>query len=45
MDAQDAIDNMDMNEFRGRVLKVNLAKPQKVPLQGLGNRPGTYYID
>ncbi|GJJ07232.1 hypothetical protein Clacol_001432 [Clathrus columnatus] len=39
MDAQDAIDNMDMNEFRGRILKVNIAKPQKVPLQGLGNRP------
>jgi len=38
LDAQDAIDNMDMNEFRGRVLKVNLAKPQKGPVQGAGNR-------
>ncbi|EPQ58727.1 hypothetical protein GLOTRDRAFT_35766 [Gloeophyllum trabeum ATCC 11539] len=28
-DAQDAIDNMDMNELRGRVLKVNLARPMK----------------
>lgn len=40
VDAQDAIDNMDMNEFRGRVLKVNLAKPQKGPIQGAGNRAG-----
>ncbi|KAF8514831.1 RNA-binding domain-containing protein [Hysterangium stoloniferum] len=38
LDAQDAIDNMDMNEYRGRVLKVNLAKPQKTPIQGAGNR-------
>jgi len=28
-DAQDAIDNMDMNELKGRVLKVNLARPMK----------------
>ncbi|TFK55052.1 RNA-binding domain-containing protein [Heliocybe sulcata] len=28
-DAQDAIDNMDLNELRGRVLKVNLARPIK----------------
>lgn len=28
-DAQDAIDNMDLNELKGRVLKVNLAKPMK----------------
>lgn len=41
LDAQDAIDNMDMNEFRGRVLKVNLAKPQRGPVQGAGNRAGT----
>jgi len=34
----DAIDNMDMNEFKGRVIKVNLAKPQKLTGQGLGNR-------
>lgn len=29
-DAQDAIDNMDMNEMKGRVLKVNLARPMKM---------------
>lgn len=44
MDAQDAIDNMDMNEFRGRVLKVSIAKPQKIPLQGLGNKPSMHYL-
>ncbi|KAG8829948.1 hypothetical protein FRC17_005742 [Serendipita sp. 399] len=37
-DAQDAIDNMDMNELAGRVLKVSLAKPQRAPVQGAGNR-------
>ncbi|KAH6918546.1 RNA-binding domain-containing protein [Coprinopsis sp. MPI-PUGE-AT-0042] len=38
-DAQDAIDNMDMNELKGRVLKVNLAKPMKVAAaQPQGNR-------
>jgi len=37
-DALDAIDNMDMNEYRGNVLKVNLAKPQKLNAQSLGNR-------
>ncbi|KAG5342772.1 Peptidyl-prolyl cis-trans isomerase E [Termitomyces sp. T112] len=37
-DAQDAIDNMDMNELRGKVLKVNLARPMKTPLQLGGNR-------
>ncbi|EAU84394.1 hypothetical protein CC1G_01390 [Coprinopsis cinerea okayama7 len=37
-DAQDAIDNMDMNELRGRVLKVTLAKPTKAILQPDGNR-------
>jgi len=26
-DALDAIDNMDMNELKGKVLKVNLARP------------------
>jgi peptidyl-prolyl isomerase E (cyclophilin E) len=41
LDAHDAIDNMDMNEFRGRVLKVNLAKPQRGPVQGAGNRAST----
>ncbi|EMD38400.1 hypothetical protein CERSUDRAFT_113554 [Gelatoporia subvermispora B] len=37
-DAQDAIDNMDLNELNGRVLKVSIARPLKAPLQGLGNR-------
>ncbi|KAG1715710.1 hypothetical protein ID866_1473 [Astraeus odoratus] len=38
-DAQDAIDNMDLNELRGRVLKVNIAKPMKAAVQpGAGNR-------
>ncbi|KAJ7582675.1 RNA-binding domain-containing protein [Mycena floridula] len=37
-DAQDAIDNMDMNELRGKVLKVNIARPMKEPLQLGGNR-------
>ncbi|KAF8802248.1 RNA-binding domain-containing protein [Phlegmacium glaucopus] len=37
-DAQDAIDNMDMNELKGRVLKVNLARPMKGTLQPNGNR-------
>ncbi|KAF7322994.1 RRM domain-containing protein [Mycena chlorophos] len=35
-DAQDAIDNMDMNELNGRVIKVNLARPNK----GLAQQPG-----
>lgn len=39
-DAQDAIDNMDMNELEGRVLKVSLARPQKATVQGAGNRAG-----
>ncbi|THH16356.1 hypothetical protein EW146_g4272 [Bondarzewia mesenterica] len=38
-DAQDAIDNMDLNELRGRVLKVNLARPLKGQMQLTGNRP------
>jgi len=37
-DAQDAIDNMDMNELRGRVLKVSLARPLKGVQQLAGNR-------
>ncbi|KAH9901020.1 hypothetical protein C8Q73DRAFT_676582 [Cubamyces lactineus] len=37
-DAQDAIDNMDLNELNGRVLRVNLARPMKGPLQPQGNR-------
>ena len=40
-DAQDAIDNMDMNELGGRVLKVNLARPMKGQLQAGGNRAGS----
>lgn len=35
-DAQDAIDNMDLNELQGRVIKVNLARPMK----GLMQQPG-----
>ncbi|KAH8116940.1 RNA-binding domain-containing protein [Phellopilus nigrolimitatus] len=38
-DAQDAIDNMDLNELRGRVLRVNLARPQKLTAATSGNRP------
>ncbi|CCM02375.1 uncharacterized protein FIBRA_04470 [Fibroporia radiculosa] len=37
-DAQDAIDNMDLNELNGRVLKVNIARQVKAPVQGAGNR-------
>ncbi|KAI9070384.1 RNA-binding domain-containing protein [Trametes sanguinea] len=37
-DAQDAIDNMDLNEINGRVIRVNLARPMKGPLQPQGNR-------
>jgi peptidyl-prolyl isomerase E (cyclophilin E) len=33
---------MDMNEMNGRVLKVNLARPQKTPAQLGGNRAGMY---
>jgi len=32
-DAQDAIDNMDLNELRGKVIKVNLARPTKGPVE------------
>jgi peptidyl-prolyl isomerase E (cyclophilin E) len=32
-DAQDAIENMDMNELNGRVLKVNLARPSRTLAQ------------
>ncbi|KAF9051628.1 hypothetical protein BJ165DRAFT_1401120 [Panaeolus papilionaceus] len=37
-DAQDAIDNMDLNELKGRVLKVNLARPMKavIGMSGVG---------
>ena len=37
-DAQDAIDNMDLNELRGKVIRVNLARPTRIPEQGMGNR-------
>ncbi|TFY77908.1 hypothetical protein EWM64_g6104 [Hericium alpestre] len=38
-DAQDAIENMDLNELRGKVLKVSLARPGKGILsQPAGNR-------
>ncbi|TFK42555.1 RNA-binding domain-containing protein [Crucibulum laeve] len=37
-DAQDAIDNMDLNELRGKVIKVSLARPMKTPMQLGGNR-------
>jgi peptidyl-prolyl isomerase E (cyclophilin E) len=45
-DAQDAIDNMDLNEMKGRVIKVNLARPMKGPVQPGGNRAGErrFYI-
>ncbi|KAJ1630294.1 hypothetical protein T492DRAFT_1004091 [Pavlovales sp. CCMP2436] len=36
-DAQDAVDNMDGSELFGRVLKVNVSKPQA--LKGAGHRP------
>ncbi|KAA1471137.1 RNA-binding domain-containing protein [Dentipellis sp. KUC8613] len=38
-DAQTAIDNMDLNELRGKVIKVSLARPNKGALQPSGNRP------
>jgi len=45
-DAQDAIDNMDLNEFRGKVLKVNTARPIKASMQpGAGNRASTFNLD
>lgn len=40
-DAQDAIDNMDLNELQSKVLRVNLARPSKMPVQGLGNKAST----
>jgi RNA recognition motif-containing protein len=42
-DAQDAIDNMDMNELRGRILKVSLARPMKGVTPATGNRPSESY--
>jgi peptidyl-prolyl isomerase E (cyclophilin E) len=43
-DALDAIDNMDMNELKGRVLNVNLARPMKGPVQPMGNRAGAFVV-
>ena len=43
-DAQDAIDNMDLNELRGRVLKVNIARPMKAQPQLQGNRAGKFIL-
>ncbi|KAN0123749.1 RNA-binding domain containing protein [Russula decolorans] len=37
-DAQDAIDNMDLNELRGRILKVSIARPTKGVTPATGNR-------
>lgn len=37
-DAQDAIDNMDMNELRGKILKVSIARPMKGVTPATGNR-------
>lgn len=43
-DAQDAIDNMDLNELHGRVIKVNIARPFKATIQpGAGNRASKYF--
>ena len=45
-DAQDAIDNMDLNEFRGKVLKVNVARQTKLAMQpATGNRASTSNLD
>lgn len=41
-DAQDAIDNMDLNVLSGRVLRVSLAKPQRMTAAASGNRASTY---
>jgi len=35
---------MDLNELRGRVVKVNIARPIKAAIQpGAGNRAGEYF--
>jgi peptidyl-prolyl isomerase E (cyclophilin E) len=40
-DAQDAIDNMDMNELKRKILKVNLARPIKTAVMNpQSNRAG-----
>jgi len=38
-DAQDAIDNMDMNELKRKILKVNFARPIKT---AQSNRAGAW---
>ena len=35
---------MDSNELQGKVLKVNLARHTKAPIQGLGNRAGASQV-
>jgi peptidyl-prolyl isomerase E (cyclophilin E) len=42
-DAQDAIDNTDMNELSGRSLKVSIAGPMKGVTPATGNRPSKSY--
>jgi len=44
-DAQDAIDNMDLNELKGKVLRVNLARPMKAALLNpQGNRASAFSL-
>jgi peptidyl-prolyl isomerase E (cyclophilin E) len=44
-DAQDAIDNMDLNEMKGKVLRVNLARPMKAAtLNPQGNRASAFFF-
>jgi len=44
-DAQDAIDNMDLNELKGKVLRVNLARPMKAAmLNPQGNRASAFHF-
>lgn len=33
---------MDLNELKGKVIRVNLARPTKVPIQGMGNKASMY---
>ena len=35
---------MDLNELRGKVLRVNLARPSKIPVQGMGNKASTLRV-
>lgn len=43
-DAQDAIDNMDMNVFHGKVIKCSIATSTKMAAQPAGNRAGVYLL-